>query len=270
MGDDNGTFRAINPHSTTGAQWKINRYFLCLQDSAGKQGCGYVGGPGNGETLGSDSYTVDSNAIADARTEANATTGYTNNGSATFESTASGTPSAGSYHFHVVGDSIYDGFYKTAKSYPFTAGRLYKTNYDIKVVSGNAACQYPFGDYDSPITSATYVSNTKYKTATLATYDTIGCSCRGVICEFYSDNWYTKQVTDINTTGVHLHSTPSATDRKMARIDSGFLPNSVTTYKLYCVQGLCLGDDYDLVRQSVNNDKIILNPFTGKYLQRSP
>jgi hypothetical protein len=42
-----------------------------------------------------------------------------------------------------------------------------------------------------------------------------------------------QQVTEVSAVGTHLHSSPYSTDRKMARVESGFNPNLVTKFRVY-------------------------------------
>ncbi len=66
-----------------------------------------------------------------ARTEANATTSWTNSGMATFESTAEGTEPNGTWSLHLVADGNSDRAYATITTVvgrPYTASIIYKKN----------------------------------------------------------------------------------------------------------------------------------------------
>jgi hypothetical protein len=212
-----------------------------------------VGGPGNGEALSGINLVTNGTFASD--------TDWTKEASWTISG------SVATY------DDVNNGQY-IKQAFAQIDGTIYKTFFDLSS-AGTAALWFlnsngwtAFKDYRSGITTGAYSFYfTRFNDGQpdgLAVYGYLTSTA-----PFSIDNIIMQAVTDVATTGVHLHSTPSATDRKMARVDSGFNPNLVTTYKLYCVQGSCLGDDYDLVRQS-NQNSIILNPFTGKFLQASP
>lgn len=200
--DSGGTKTIINPRSTSAATMATNPYLLCLYDSAGKSACGYAGAAGAGEALGSD--TLAGFNFTSGWTEVSATITDAD----TFNASGIGT-----------------GLIANAVTYA-TVGALTKGT-----INATASTRLL-----SNTGTTTYAISTGSAVSGYKTSDSGGVYLyAGVTGSRDISTLKLERVTDIAVTGLHLHSTANATDRKMARVDSGFSPNQVTSYKVYRV-----------------------------------
>lgn len=88
------------------------------------------------------------------------------------------------------------------------------------------------------IATGTLTAGKLYKiTATEANHFYTGCAIgeyfTSVGTETCDASNKVQEVTEVEATGLHGHSTPNATDRKMSLKTTGFDPNTVTSYKIY-------------------------------------
>jgi hypothetical protein len=149
---------------------------------------------------------------------------------------------AGTYSRKFVPDAAHEGI--SSDAFAELAGALYKgTAYSYPPLAKtrfyyNGAS---LSNVDSPgystLTPTTWNLQTLYATAA-------GTGTSGYLKftshsessgTWYIDDVSCQRVTDVAATGLHLHSTPYINDRKMARVDAAFAPNSVTAYRVYRV-----------------------------------
>jgi hypothetical protein len=150
------------------------------------------------ETYGSQIITGAS-AVSDPNgNEANGTTEFSASGTtSTFESTGSGSPYAGSYHFHIVGSTLpYAGFYKYCGEYP---GKLMAFSFAGKKVTGaNAAAVIQNAattvTYASKLLTTSYIASVLYATGVSGQNFNIGMNVGNSTGELYGDNISLKQV----------------------------------------------------------------------------
>ena len=88
------------------------------------------------------------------------------------------------------------------------------------------------------IATGTLTAGKLYKiTATEANHFYTGCAIgeyfTSVGTETCDASNKVQEVTEVEATGLHGHSTPNATDRKMSLKTTGFDPNAITKYKIY-------------------------------------
>jgi hypothetical protein len=213
--DSGGPITIINPRSTSAATMTTNKYLLALYDSAGKVATGYVGAAGGGETLSGTELVTNG--------DMSSSTGWTLGASWSISGgLLNGIDGGGS------GNAA--GYTVTWPGGGIGIAHLYK--WSVDVVSRTAgSVGFIFGQYTSPgwTVPSTYTGYTSAMEYAGNTYfNSAFYGFRGTL-----DNLSIQQVTDIATTGVRLHSSPNATNRNMARVETGFNPNAVTSYKLY-------------------------------------
>lgn len=193
-------------------------YMLILYDSAGKRMQGFIGASGGGEAYGAELITGDNS---------NFTGGLgdwpTNN---TWHSQTN--PAA---NMALVSNAIGQFSYINPVS---LENKLYKLTYDASGKVGSP--KFTFWDGSSHVTidrveNGAQVAYTTKEGSTTNFY----IFALGDSNEVTLDNILLKQVTDISTNGVHLHSTRGGTNRNVASIDSGFDLNDSSgfTFKLY-------------------------------------
>ena len=186
--------------AAVGSQIKITQSGHILQ--------GVISSVGVSEGLGVEKL-VSANAIDDPDSnEANATTGwFAYNTPTTFESTSSGTPYAGSYHFHCVAGADNKGYGSGAITLISTA--LYKHNSWLKVVSGgDSYIETLYIDLavlgGIIYNDSTYANKINYRTVegTTLYIRRVSQSYRTTKAEWYEDNASLKQVTAPSSSGV--------------------------------------------------------------------
>jgi hypothetical protein len=192
---------------------------------------GYVKAAGTGETLGTE-LSPNNTAISDGVAEANATTGWGANSSpTTFESTGTGTPHSGSYHFHIVATGANKGF-QSSPAIGTTSGWLTK-----HVVWGLSTGEpIHFNVYNSTsatllantgsITPLTYASSTLYATAIDAGVRLLGRTFGTNLTTFYADTFSAKQVLAPSATGVTIVTTAGGSTYNWAA--KGTTPNAAS------------------------------------------
>jgi hypothetical protein len=220
-------------------------HYLILYDSTMKTITGYIKAAGTGETLGAEIHTS-ANAASDPNAnEADATTGWTSGGLATFESTGAGTPNVGAKHLHGITNAFsQQAYYSVAAG----TGKLFKITLDAKEIAGHTDVRTWFRNaandgwlkYESvfPGDSA-YHSYTYYVVADGATFLLkVGNGGADPVNEFYFDNVSVKQALTPSATGVTITTTPGGTTQSWTSQTSGFAYNDASgfTYKIYRVR----------------------------------
>lgn len=190
-------------------------HLLILYDSAGNRLQGFIGASGGGETLGSELLTNT----------------WVNNGYETFTENTTDITSA----INTAGIA--------ESSHQFTAGltnkSLYKIAYNLILNSGIAPTvlitQNQFGALQLDLGYFVAGANTLYRTTPTDICNYLLPYQYGASVTNYSCTFSFKQVTDVSTNGVHLHSTKGGTNRNVASIDSAFDLNCSAgcTFKIY-------------------------------------
>lgn len=208
-GDDaGGPVTIINPKSTSAATMTTNKYLLALYDSSGRVATGVIGAVGGGETLdGTNLVTEWTNGAGGLAYD-------------TFTSVAS--PDIA----QAVSDGDPASRSATSNAAVTTVGSLYKLVATLTVNSGEAPDLSGTGGF--PTTELSAGANTVYFTAT-GTSVALTVTSGGATD--YACTFVLKKVTDVAATGVRLHGTANATDRKMKA--SGCNADAVTSYKIY-------------------------------------
>jgi hypothetical protein len=220
--------------------YQTGKHILAVYDTSGRSRLGYMSSSAPaGETLGAEIHTS-ANAASDPNAnEADATTGWTAGGLATFESTGAGTPNVGAKHFHGITNAFSQQAYYSVTA---GAGKLFKTTLDAKEIAGHTDIRTWFRNaandgwlkYEStfPADSA-YHSYTYYVVADGATFLLkVGNGGADQVNEFYFDNLSIKQVTDPPSTGAKIVTTKGGATRGWYHADTGFDPNVGGTYKV--------------------------------------
>jgi hypothetical protein len=199
-------------------------HMLILYDSAGKRLQGFIGASGGGEALGAEliinsdfaNWTGDDpdNWIVENEDANNYVT----------ESPA-GVANIISNNTAVL--SLYQG------SLVVTANKLYKVTIVVTINTLGWRGYFPiiaksFTNFTNDGTLTFYGTNEGSTTINFYRHNEGACN-------FELDSVSLKQITDISTNGVHLHSTKGATNRNVASIDSAFDLNDPSgfTFKIY-------------------------------------
>ena len=208
-------------------------YMLVVKDTGGSQAWGYIGSASTGETLGSELVT-NGTMEADANWSSINTVETNERVGTTFYD--------GSYSRHVV-DNVpsYGGIASTAFS--MTTGKLYKTTFFAKVVSGTAKVVVTDGAGGSSWMNYQLLTNSAWTQYTLYGVAGVGGTSAAIRfynnsttttgVEFYVDNVSVKEVTDTQIDGVHILSTRNGSTKSWAGVDTGFNYNDTSyTYEV--------------------------------------
>lgn len=201
-------------------------YMLILYDSAGKRMQGFIGASGGGEAYGAELITNGNMETGDPPSS------WAPGPSLTWERDIN--PHAGTYCGKLSAMAASNKFVDQDRT--LIAGALYKLFGWGKVTVGDGIALQVTG---SPLSKSVWIAATSWILFAnqFFTADQITIKIRlynasnGDIC--WADDITLKQITDISTNGVHLHSTRGGTDRNVASIDSAFDLNNSYTFKIY-------------------------------------
>jgi len=202
-------------------------YWIELVDSVGKKATGYIGAVGAGETLGSEivvngDMELDSNWL-------NLSTPTTNERS---NSQAHG----GTYSRHIITDAENEGIkqYQTHTS----LGLYYHSSWYYPTIGVNYQMYGNQSGLNSGILTLTlnlWSNFNQYFTVNVETSQQMEIYGTNVINEMYIDDISTKRITDPPSTAIHIVSSLNGTTRNWASIESGFNPNTITSWKINSV-----------------------------------
>ena len=162
--------------------------------------------------------TPSGTSVADAQTEADATTGWIEYGSPdTAESTAAGTPDTGSYHFHIVEGAAADSGFQI-ESITLVAGEPIVLTFADKVAGGTLQVEIFDGD-GSVLNSSTY-TNAGYANQSISdVIENSGSSGKllfstnGAAAAFYFDNVKLMTTQEIEFVWRFIVKNASSTDQ---------------------------------------------------------
>ena len=185
-------------------------HMLILYDHLGNRMQGFIGASGAGLALGAEGLD-----------------------DPTLSNSGAWSPNAHVTHNEVAGIATWSGggigHFQTAGTHVSAVGKLCKIVVEIdSITAGTFKINEGYGSFSGSTPDwTTPGTKTVYLVAISEGYFLLSSDAT---CDAVVSNISVKQVTDISTNGIHLHSTRGGTNRNVASIDSGFAVNCAAGY----------------------------------------